>query len=257
MHYEKETQVITMTEKEKYALEWNNSAQYFYDHKSYKHLATHISKFNTVLEIGCGTGQSTLALLEAGHSVIAIDQNPYCIEKARQLVESAGYSVIEHVDMLSSKSACFIEYDITEPSFEHNILSKISPDVVTCWNVGTYFDKEKTEDVIPKIIEYGLTPQEIIQNIESSYGELILWYTCRIAKSKNCAVHLVDRGSQKITKNNDPYYSFLKREIGFKTIKYANIKGTTLSKGGRQLCINGELYAKKEIPIIFISILMT
>ena len=90
-----------MTEKEKYALDWNNSAQYFYDHNSYKHLVAHISKFKTVLEIGCGTGQSTLALLEAGHSVIAIDQNAFCIEKAKQLIKASGYSVIENIGDLA------------------------------------------------------------------------------------------------------------------------------------------------------------
>ena len=50
-----------MNEKEKYAVEWNNSAQYFYDRNSYKHLVAHIREFKTVLEIGCGTGQSTLS----------------------------------------------------------------------------------------------------------------------------------------------------------------------------------------------------
>ena len=78
-----------------------------------------------------------------------------------------------------------------------------------------------------------------------------------IAKNKGCAVHLVDRGIQKVTRFNDPYYSFLKSKLGFKTIKYANIKGTTLSKGGRQLVTKGQLNTEEEIPIIFISILMT
>ena len=64
-----------MTEKEKYANEWNNSAEYFSEHNSYKHLAAQISRYKTVLEIGCGTGQSTLALLKEGHSVLESDGN--------------------------------------------------------------------------------------------------------------------------------------------------------------------------------------
>ena len=40
-----------MNAKEKYAVEWNESAQFFYDHNSYKHLVTHINGFNKVLEI--------------------------------------------------------------------------------------------------------------------------------------------------------------------------------------------------------------
>lgn len=31
--------------------------------------------FNIILEIGCGTGYSILALLENGHKVIAIEKN--------------------------------------------------------------------------------------------------------------------------------------------------------------------------------------
>ena len=246
-----------MTEKEKYAVEWNNSAQYFYDHNSYKHLVTHISKFKTVLEIGCGTGQSTLALLEAGHSVIAIDQNAFCIAKAKQLISASGYSVVDKLDELLPKTVCFIECDVTSLNFEKSVLPNIHPDVVICWNIGSYWDKAKVNDAVPKMIEYGLSPEQIAENTESSYGELVFWRTCVIAKAKQCAVHLVDRGMQKITKFNDPYYSFLKRELGFSKIKYANIKATTLSKGGRQLISNGQVNTQNEMPIVFISILMT
>jgi SAM-dependent methyltransferase len=246
-----------MTEKEKYALEWNNSAQYFYDHRSYKHLTVHIRKFETVLEIGCGTGQSTLALLEAGHRVIALDQNANCIEMAKKMVEAAGYEIKDSADDLDPKSVCFIEIDVTSPEFEINVLPNISPDIVICWNVGSYWDKEKLEDAVPKMLEYGLSVEQISANTESSYGELILWRTCAIAKAKACAVHIVDRSMQKITKFNDPYYSFLKKELGFRTIKYSNLKASALSKGGRQLIANGKVRTQNEIPIIFVSILMT
>ena len=105
-----------MTQKEKYALEWNNSAQFFYDHNSYIHLSDQIRKYKTVLEIGCGTGQSTLALLEAGHAVIAVDQNPYCIVKAKQLIEEFGYTITEDITKISPRTVCFIECDVTDMS---------------------------------------------------------------------------------------------------------------------------------------------
>ena len=107
------------------------------------------------------------------------------------------------------------------------------------------------------MLEYGLSVEQISANTESSYGELILWRTCAIAKAKACAVHIVDRSMQKITKFNDPYYSFLKKELGFRTIKYTNLKASALSKGGRQLIANGKVRTQNEIPIIFVSILMT
>lgn len=245
-----------MTQKEQYAIEWNNSAQYFYNNHNYKHLSDQIKNYKTVLEIGCDTGQSTLALLEAGHAVIAVDQNSYCLDKAQHLIEESGYTITDDITKISSKTVCFIGCDVTDKSFEQNILPNISPDIVVCWNVGSYWDKAKLNDVIPKMIEYGLTPEQISANTESSYGELIFWRTCAIAKTKNCAVHLVDRGMKEITKFNDPYYTLLKKEFDFKKIKYINTKATSLSKGGRQLISNGKVNTKNEIPIIFISILM-
>ncbi len=245
-----------MNAKEKYAVEWNESAQFFYDHNSYKHLVTHINGFNKVLEIGCGTGQSTLALLSAGYCVIAIEQNPYCIEKAKELVASAGFIVIESLQELKPRSVCFLEFDITDPRFLQEILPQISVDVVTCWNMGTYWDKQKEEDVFPKMLEYGLTVDQIRQNVESSYVELVIWNACRIAKNCKCAVHIVDRGTYPINKYNDPYYVKLKKEFGFGKIKYANIKSSALSNGGRLLITNGKLNEEKEVPIIFVSILM-
>ena len=245
-----------VNEKEKYAVEWNESAQFFFNHNSYKHLITHISGYKKVLEIGCGTGQSTLALLRAGCCVLAIEQNPYCIEKAKELVASAGFTIIESLDELKPRSVCFLEYDITDPLFLQETLPRVSADVVTCWNMGTYWDKQKEEDVFPKMLEYGLTVDQIQQNVESSYVELVIWNACRIAKKCKCAVHIVDRGTYPLNRLNDPYYVKLKKEFGFGKIKYANIKATTLSSGGRLLITNGMLNEEKAVPILFISVLM-
>lgn len=132
-----------MTEKEKYANEWNNSAEYFSEHNSYKHLAAQISRYKTVLEIGCGTGQSTLALLKEGHSVIALDQNPYCISKALNLISASQYSIKDSLCELTENSVCFIECDVTDEANVNDLLSGANIDIVICWNVGTYWDIEK------------------------------------------------------------------------------------------------------------------
>ena len=111
-----------MTKKEKYASEWNSSAEYFAEHNSYKHLAMQISPYKTVLEIGCGTGQSTLALLKEGHSVIALDQNPYCISRAFNLISASQYSIKDSLCELTKNSVCFIECDITDETNINELL---------------------------------------------------------------------------------------------------------------------------------------
>ena len=84
----------------------------------------------------------------------------------------------------------------------------------------------------------------------------MIWSSCVIAEIKKCAIHIVERGIQPITKLNDPYYKTLKREFNFKKIKYSNIKASTLSTGGRVLVTNGHINRKREIPIVLLSVLM-
>lgn len=245
-----------MNEKEQYALEWSKSAEYFHENNSYNHLSEQIKKYHRVLEIGCGTGQSTLALLKEGHTVIAVDQNPYCIIKSKELIRAAGYNICESVKDISQNSVCFLEYDVSSPAFLDSILPMLELDIVICWNMGTYWDKEKTENIVPKMLVYGLTINQIRENFESSYCELIIWYACKIAAQKKCAVNIVDRGIKKLTERNDPYYYKLKDEFGFSRIDYYNIKSTTLSVGGRQLVTSGTVNTEHVLPIVFISVII-
>lgn len=71
-----------MNNAQNYANQWDVSAQFFYEKGYYSWMAQRINKFQTVVEVGCGTGYSTLALVENGHKVIAIDKNRDCIAKA-------------------------------------------------------------------------------------------------------------------------------------------------------------------------------
>ena len=55
-----------MTDEELYAKQWNVSAEYFYEKGYYTWMAEKLADYNVVLEIGCGTGYRTLALIEKG-----------------------------------------------------------------------------------------------------------------------------------------------------------------------------------------------
>ena len=81
-----------MKEAKEYASQWDISAKYFYDKNYYAWMAEKLDGYNTVVEVGCGTGYSTLALAEKGFKVLAIDKNAECIEKAKILLQSNGIS---------------------------------------------------------------------------------------------------------------------------------------------------------------------
>lgn len=75
----------TQNDKIVYADEWNVSSQYFYKNEYYNWMADNITGHKKVLEIGCGTGYSTLALLEKGFDVTAIEKMKNAFERLNSL----------------------------------------------------------------------------------------------------------------------------------------------------------------------------
>lgn len=242
-----------MEQKELYAEQWNNSANYFYDNGSYLWMCKAIKKYHTILEIGCGTGQSTLSLLENEHKVIVVEKNQFCIEKAKSLLKEKGYSVGTIESSLSDCDVIFLSLELFDDNLLE-LLSHISLDAAICWNVGSYWDESMQEYYIPIMLDYGLTNEQIHSNPESSYGELIIWQSCKIARKYNVPINIVERAMQISTKWNDDYYVTLKRDFNFSKIKYKNIKTKAMSEGGRRLSTNGVQHRTNEINLYLSSI---
>lgn len=66
-----------------------------------------------MLEIGCGTGYSTLLLAEKGFKILAVDKNASCIVKAKELLNSRGFK---------DNQVTFIEGDVAEDSFRKTLI---------------------------------------------------------------------------------------------------------------------------------------
>ncbi|MDD3417683.1 MAG: methyltransferase domain-containing protein [Lachnospiraceae bacterium] len=236
-----------MKDMEDYASQWDISAKYFYDKEYYSWMAKGIEEYYTILEVGCGTGYSTLALVQAGHKVIAIEKNPDCITKAKKLLRKKE---------ISDNNVIFIEGDVADDSFRKTLIKENEFDVVICWNTGTYWNKEMMQYYLPHMLEYGLNMWQIKDNPESSYAELILWESCRLASEKKVAIHIVDRGAEILTEKNDPYYKVLQSEFHYSEILYDNQLAKSISSGGRTLSTNGVVDDENIIDIVLISILM-
>jgi len=110
--------------RKNYSEAWKNDSEYFYENGYYKWMEEAIAQYNTILEIGCGVGYSTLCLLETGHRVIAVDYNVYCLMKTKDLLERKGYKV----KLIQREQINFDEqiYDINYNS----IMLEYNPDYV-------------------------------------------------------------------------------------------------------------------------------
>lgn len=231
--------------KEDYANKWDVSAQYFYINGDYLWMAEKLTDYKTIIEFGCGTGYSTLALVEKGFKVLAVDKNKDCLVKAKKLLDSKG---------INDNLVTFIKGDITDEYFRERLATLYKFDVAICWNIGSYWSKEMLEHYIPYMYNYGLTIQQIQEDKESSYSELITWEICKFAKNMNVPVNIVDRSEGIINEKNDVYYFELKDEFGYSEIMYNNLTTRSISDGGCILRTKGTANKKNIIDINLVSI---
>ena len=89
--------VMTDLTEETYAKNWLTQSEYFYNSKYYSWMVDMLQKngaaSGTLIEIGCGSGYSTLALLEAGYKVICIESNQFCVTNTTRLISKNNKSV--------------------------------------------------------------------------------------------------------------------------------------------------------------------
>jgi len=222
-----------------YADKWNASSCQFDKQNDYKWMTEFIREYHVVLEIGCGTGYSTLALAKDGHHVISIEKDKECLSHAKELIKNNGLE----------DRVTFIENDFFDCDF-----SAISIDVVCVWNIGQgSISKESVARYCEKMEEYGLKKNQIIENFESSYAETLIWNASRLAKQKSVPFHIIDR---LVEISNTDYYDELKKEIRFAGVNYSFRKSKSLSSDGVILITQRGIESRKLVDIVFLSVLM-
>lgn len=81
-------------QRRKYANEWDASSENLASQAVYEWMAEQLGTTGFVLEIGAGTGRSTLELQKRGNKVISVEENPNCLSRTRRAIEAAGYKVV-------------------------------------------------------------------------------------------------------------------------------------------------------------------
>lgn len=124
-----------------------------------------------VLEIGCGPGYSTKALVNRGLSVLSLDTLPECIAAAK-----AGLGATCDVEFLATDLEAL---DETAKA----AIAAFQPDAVACWLMGAPADTT------------GASPDRAGQPAVVAYRERMHRRVAELATSLPCVkvVHLVDR----------------------------------------------------------------
>ncbi|QDT18948.1 class I SAM-dependent methyltransferase [Gimesia chilikensis] len=148
-------------ERRDYSNRWGaENAPNLVNQDSYSWMASFIESQKNVLDIGCGDGSGIIELAERGHSVISIEENPYCIEQARQNciksnikvntvlrgevslkegITKVSYSPVGSIAQPLPGEVLIIEGDIlNDDVLLHWLMTANLFNAVTCWCIGTY-----------------------------------------------------------------------------------------------------------------------
>jgi SAM-dependent methyltransferase len=194
------------TARSRYVTQWGNSSRHFFDSGYYNWMANAVEGRNTVLEIGCGVGYSTLTLAQRGHSIVAIDENPECLTSTKEQLEAHGFAVELHLrgqvkqapgqtyEMdygappdATSETVLLIEGDmLNDPGLQEWLSRTHQFDAVVCWLLGTHRYRAAEH----RFGEYGAADQFgfriLVQNATYELADIVL--------RPNGMLHVVDRG---------------------------------------------------------------
>lgn len=184
---------IPMT-ADQYAEQWEINSKSFSDEGYYRWMSQQLGNVETVLEIGCGSGNGTLALFQEGRRIVAIEPNEKLANLAYENLK-ANEVPVEFSDLKalvdqvrSSTSGVFIvRQDVFDSELEL-LQEKLNFDAVVCWLIGAepdriaiHIGKDKHDFTGPEMANY----REKIHKRCYELGERLL--------AAGGYVHIVDR----------------------------------------------------------------
>lgn len=141
-----------------YIKSWGINSEGHLAQGHYPWMAERVKGFPRTLEIGCGVGNSTLALLQQGHTVVCVEENPQCIAATRKRLADEGFCVeviaretpvsldenayrliYSEIPEAPEADCLLIEGDaLNDPALEAWLERQPKFDAVACWLLGTH-----------------------------------------------------------------------------------------------------------------------
>jgi predicted O-methyltransferase YrrM len=180
---------IAMTDAQ-YMQNWAKESASLEGIGAYTWMAVHLAGASRVLEVGCGSGRGTLALLSSPRQVIAVEANEAALSATEALLDTNGFSSVR-VPALGLAAGRPEDVVLVEASFldvADKATANLRLDAVACWNIGAApaliatHNAVSPESLPPQAIgEYRLAVQRACYRLAAR------------AMDKGALVHVVDR----------------------------------------------------------------
>lgn len=203
-----------------YINRWNVNAYQHYLDGDYNWAASLVKKtgVNYIIEIGCGTGYSTLALANNNIHSLSIDSIPEALDKTKSLLKTESISV-GYLDDESKSGVLLKQWDIFEDYNELLEFSKYVELIYIC-NPGGCLDLKLSQSEID-ILKWGQYTDEVINQFDVFYLHKIalLLSAAKLSKDSNKKLMIIDRGEEKDLVEE---FEFIELVSGLNIIRFAN-----------------------------------
>lgn len=128
---------VPMTSDE-YADQWRAESHALNARGDYGWMAAEAGQELTVLEVGCGVGHGTAALIGRGSAVVVIEQNERLAALALDHLSRMGIPIvrIDKGDAIERPRPGTVAF-LAESIFEPSLVERLPPlDVIACWLIG-------------------------------------------------------------------------------------------------------------------------
>ncbi|MGJ7544342.1 hypothetical protein [Variovorax sp. LT1R16] len=126
---------------EEYANEWSTSAAHFAANGHYTWMAQQLGDAPTAIEIGCGSGASTLSLVKAGCRILCVEENAPMIDKALEYLQMSGIAAeridareMRTIDWANGPAVRIAHINVFDPALSDCLPRDV--DALVCWLTG-------------------------------------------------------------------------------------------------------------------------
>ena len=196
--------MLKRMKQEEYIEAWNNNAKQHFDDGDYEWICDQIAQYGNVLEIGCGSGYSTLVLVLRDHKVLSVDVNAKALQVTKELIIKNDYEA-----EIATTSIEFNMFDAWLWNIDAvgnresliQVVNQLPIDLILLCNPGGNLDPNLRVNEVNLLKQYGFSQAEIDENYRHGMIHLLHKFSlidaaADIAIKSDKPLFIVERGSQ-------------------------------------------------------------
>ena len=213
--------------RKKYLEKWSLNATQHLEEGEYEWICSFLKEYVCILEIGCGTGDSTRVFATLGHKLLSIDNSDIAIKKTESILEEYDFDyeiVVPPIDFRDNDVLLWNADIVEHKDIIIENIKRLKIDLVLLCNPGGNQNAFLSESEREILIKYGFSEEKMRSLLKDNRGALdylhknaIIYASIDVSIECNIPFLLIDRGNTEDV--NDGFVEII-RSSGLRLKEY-------------------------------------